>query len=80
MVAHGRVAAVVLALIVQPLEDPLGGVALLGRRPLVRVEDLLEEGLVIRQLRPAYRHRPPVPGRRWARDHRRSGAPVDPHA
>lgn len=80
MVAHGRIAAVVPALIVQPLEDPLGGVALFGRRPLVLVEDLLEEGLVIRQLRPAHRHRPPVPGRRRARDHLRSGAPVGPEA
>jgi hypothetical protein len=80
VVAHGRITAVEPALVAKPLEDPLGGMALLCRRPLVIIQDLLDEGLVIRELRAAHRHLALVPGRRRARHHLRNRAPVDPEA
>ena len=78
VVPHRRVAAVEPALVAEPLEDPPGGVALLGSHLLIVVQDLLDEARVIRKLGAAHRHLPPVPGRRRARDHLRNGAPVDP--
>jgi hypothetical protein len=62
--------------VAQPREDPLRGMAVLRRRRLV-VENLLDEGLVIRELRTTHGYLAPAPGRRRIRDHLRDGTTVD---
>ena len=68
----------IAVLISQPLENPLGGVLLLGPLALILLQDPIDDPNVRVQLRPRRRPAPPVSRRHRERQHLRHRPRVDP--
>jgi len=77
---NDRDPAAVPVLIAQPLEDPLRGMLLFGRPPLILLQDPLDDPNERIQLGPRRRPPPPIPWRHRERQHLRHRPRVDPKA
>jgi len=78
VVLYDRDPAAIFVLVPQPLEDPLRGVLLLGRTPLIFLQDPINDPEERIQLRPRRRPAPPVSRRHRERQHLRHRSRVDP--
>ena len=78
MILHHCVAAAIAMLVAQPLEDPLGGMLLLGRASPVRLQDGGDHRQQRPQLGLARRPRPHIPRRRRVPAHLGNRIPAQP--